>query len=428
MRSFIILFFLCNCYAYGSKVTGIVVDSETNEPLFGVSVYYGGVPVAFSDDEGRFTLTLDKIKLQDTVLLHHMSYYNQMVVVNRLRTDPVVRMDSRFFSLAEVRIKPVNQKQIIKDIVAQFQKTAPVKPYWTKIHQTQTLTLKGEVGGYVEYTGHILCMGRDITNAFIENQWIPEYVRRTRENPYISNMMSDIHRDRISERLIDFVWLDYRFFDVAHPLGKFHNHYTFRLDSFFTVEEKDYIAISYKQKKRIEINLWSLNDCNGQLCVEKGSKTLVKMSGNTNRDNFNVTQLTIEYGNFNHRVVPREIKMSVISNQNEKKEKLQDKLLIESCISFTEAADRQGENYSGDYNAIMPDMLIQDFPYEPEYWTQFAEKRNMDFAEGAKLSIYKNLYSGDDEIQYYQLFLRKNMPIIKNEISKLTWEKIISLQ
>ena len=426
MRFLIFFVFICHCHAYGASLEGMVVDSKTNEPVFGVYIVFDGVPVAFTDDKGRFTLSLDKIQLQDTVLLHHMSYYNQVIAVSQLRTNPVVRMDSRYISLAQVTVRPVSPKKIIKDIVAQYQKTAPVQPYWTKIHQTQTLTYMGEAGGYVEYTGHMLCMGRDITNAFIENQWIPEHVRRTKEDPRISLAMGDTHRIRLSERLIDFIWLDYRFFDVAHPLGKFHKHYTFKLDSFFTVEEKDYLAISYKQKEKIEINLWPLSDCNGQLWIEKGSNKLVKLSGNTNRDDYNVTQLTVEYGNFNHCVVPHEIKMSVISNQNNRKEKLQDKLLIESCISFTEAADRQSGNYEGDYNAIMPDLVIPDLSYEPEYWMQFSAKEGMNFIEGARYPIYKNL--NNEEIQYYQRFFEKNIPKIESEISKSTWEKIIPIQ
>ena len=425
MRLFIMLIFLCHYQAYGDVLTGMVVDSETNEPLFGVTVFYDGAPVAFSDDEGRFTLTLDNMQPQDSVFFRHISFHNQTVTAGRLRTDPVVRMESRSVSIGEVSVKPANHKKIINDIIAQYQKSAPKQPYWAKVHQTQTLTFRGEESGYVEYTGHILCMGRDIANAFIENQWIPEHVRRTKENPSISHMIGDPLRVRLSERLIDFMWLDYRFFDVAHPLGQFNKQYAFRIDSVFTLEGNDYWAISYQQQKKIEINFWQLSECKGQLWVDKNSNMLIKLSGNTNRDDFNVTQLTIDYGTFNHRVVPYEINMSVIGNQNIRKEKLPEKLLLESRVSFSEASDRQERNYKGDYNVIMPDMLIEDMRYELGYWAQIPGKTNIDFIEGANSQIYWNYY--DERVLYFQKFLKDNLPIIQNEISKLTWGKIIPL-
>ena len=422
MRLFIILTFMCQYHVYGANLAGVVVDSETNEPVFGVSIIYGGAIVAFSDDEGHFKLTLNNIKPQDTVLFRHISYHDKAVEVSLLRTNSVVRMENRFFSLAEVTVVPVSLKNIIKDIVAQFQKTAPAQPYWAKIHQSQMLTYRGKSVGYVEYTGHMLYMGRDVTNAFIENKWIPEHIRRIRENPIISFMIDDNNRIRYSERSIDHAWLDYRFFDVAHPLGKLHKKYSFKIDSSFIADEKKYLAISYQQKDNILIDWWSLSKSNGQLLIEQSSNKLVKLTGNTNREDSHVTQLTIKYETFNHRIVPYEINMSVIRNKNNNDEQLQDMLLLESCISFTEVADRRVKNYKLDYNSVMTELAIPEFPYEPEYWTQFPEKKDMDFEEGATLPIYSTFYN--ERMKYIQGFAEKNMPIIKNEISKLKWEKI----
>ena len=218
----------------------IVVDRETNKPVFGVTIIVGGVSVTFSDEEGRFTLLMDKIQSQDAILFSHISYNNQSVTASQLQIDSIVRIESRSISLAEVKVMPVNQKKLIPDIVAQYRKTAPTQPYWTKVHQTQTLIFRGEPAGYVEYTGHMLYIGRDITDAFIFNAWIPEHIRRTKENTLLSLISEDEYRTRISEHSISSVLTNYRFFDVVHPFGKFHNRFTLSIDSSFTADGIDY--------------------------------------------------------------------------------------------------------------------------------------------------------------------------------------------
>ena len=75
---------------------------------------------------------------------------------------------------------------------------------------------------------------------------------------------------------------------------------------------------------------------------------------------------------------------------------------------------------------MMPEMVIQDFPYEPEYWTQFPMKNDMDFVEGATLPIYRSF--DDEGVQLLLQIFKEKMPIMKNEILKLTWEKIRPLQ
>jgi len=98
----------------GASLKGIIVDSESDEPLFGVAVIYRDAPVAFSDDRGYFILPIDNVQPQDVILFRHLSYHDKSVSFNRLCSDTVVRMENRFFSLSEVPITPINYQKLIK--------------------------------------------------------------------------------------------------------------------------------------------------------------------------------------------------------------------------------------------------------------------------------------------------------------------------
>ena len=461
-RLVIIFVFLCHYQAHGASLTGFIVDSETNEPLFGVALISHDKTLAFSDDEGRFSLPLEKLQSQDIVLFRHLSYHDKAVVLSRLHTDTVVRMENRFFSLSAVTITPINHQNLIKSIRTKYEKSAPAQPYWTKIHQTQSLTYRGESAGYVEYTGNMLCMGRDVTNPFIENKWLPEHIRRTKENPTVSLMMGDENRVRFSEKSINNLWLEYRFFDIVHPLGKYHKCYAFRVDSSFTVDGKDYWALSYRQKERIVVVGWSLNNISGQMWIEKNTNTLARLTGSCNQSDTYVTQVGIHYGTFDNKVVPRELSISVLYNKHIRGRRLQDKILYESRISFVEADNRkQKKKYKGDYNNVLSELIVPELPFDPEYWLQFPMSEKMDFSKDAKLPIYRDNNdavihiepeyrwifpindtmdftegakqpifrdTNDATLQEFQIWTKKGQQQMKNEMEQLTWKKIQPVQ
>ena len=422
-RLSVILFLVCLCHTQGATLTGLIIDSETREPLFGVAVIWKNAPVAFSDDEGRFTLPLDNVKPQDTIFFKHLCYHDLVIVYNRLRMDSTVRMENRLFSLAEVSVQPVDYQKLIKSIAVKYEKTAPAQPWWTKIHQAQTLTYRGEVSGFVEYTGNMLCMGREITNPFIVNQWFPEHIRRIKENPLVTLFLDDEIRVRSSENLIIQLWTYYRFFDVTHPLGKCHKSYEIRVDSAFNQGGKDYWALSYRQKERIIIERWILSGYSGQMWIEKNTNTLVRLTGSGNNGGNEAIQADIVYGKFDHHVVPQEINISVIQNRTIRgQRRLQDKILYESRISFLEADVRQKKNYKGDYKSFFPEIVVTELPYEHDYWLSFPLKVKMDFSESANMQIFSD--PDDATLKESQIWTQKLHQQMKSEIKQLTWKSI----
>ena len=413
---FILYFFPLTLFAQRT-ISGRIIDVDTDEPLFGVAVICNNVPVAFSDNEGRFDLPLDDLQPKDTILFRHLSYHVKSVVVSHLHSDTIVRLENRFFSLSEVSITAINYKKIIKDITAKYKQLALTQQYWTKVHQTQTLTCKGNFAGYVEYTGYMLCMGNELGYPFIQNQWIPEHIRRTKEDSIVSQILGRQYRNRFSEYFICNTWMVYRFFDVAHPLGKYHNYYTIKVDSSFSTGGKDYWAVSFRQTKRIVIKNRVLTNINGQICIEKETNTPTSLTGSCDQSNLFAAQINLEYGIFDNKILPRDMTISVVQNKDFKgKELIHYKIMYENRISFSEAAIRK----KGKFTEILSEWIVPDFLYEPEYWQSFPMKDSMDFSESAEIPIMQPI----PPHQYFRNWAQINYQQAKIEIEQLLWKRI----
>ena len=417
-----ILCLICHFSVQGTSLTGFVVDSKTNEPIFGVTLICQGAALAFSDDEGRFTLPVDNLQPEDIVLFRHISFQEQTVALSRLRLDSVVRMENRFISLSEVTVTPDNRQKLLKSIVAKYKKSAPAQPYWAKIHQAHSLTFRGKPAGYVEYTGYMLCMGSEVNDPFYENHWIPEYVRRTTEDPTIALIFGGQDRVRFSEASISSLWTGYRFFDVTHPLSKRNNAYAVSVDSVITVNGKDFFVLSYQQTGRINVVGLSIKNNSGQMWIEKNTNQLAHLTGNCNVGDLFVIQLDIAYGTSDNYVIPRDMHISVIQNKTLRGNRTQEKLMCESRISFSEADSRKQKKFKREYVGFFEEFLVTELPYNAYYWSRFPIAGNIDFQAGAKLPIWRN--ENDPDIQALRLDAQTMLQQMKNEIQSSTWKTI----
>ena len=395
--------------AQNSSLEGSIIDDETNEPIYGVVIAHDNKTISFSDDKGNFILHTEALQWNDSVTFKHLGYYSVTLPLSSLSNDSIVRLKSRYYELSEVSVQPISQKKLMKAIIKQFQRSAPQTPYWTDIHQTQSLVLNGKPSGYFECTGKIFNVGRSITNPFITNKLYPEHVRRTKEEV----KFIDQNRLRISESLIN--WLEYRFWDVIHPLGSHNKYYSFRVDSSFISDNKSYLAIYFQQTKPIRVVGWSLLKINGQMWIDRGTNSLVKLFANFSRDSWG-SQLEINYAICDDYIIPKTMYMSVVWDSRR-----QQKIFSENYISFTKMVLSPNKKYKGEYNSFYHEVLIPGMPYEPAYWSQYPNNKGLkdeQFIEGENEQIRINPDMWDN-----QIFQEINQQI-KNEIKELIWKDI----
>ena len=403
--------------AQNSSLEGFIIDDETNEPIYGVVIAHDNNTISFSDDEGSFILQPGALQWSDSVTFKHLGYYNITLPLSSLSNDSIVRLKSRYYELGEVSVQPVSQQKLMKAIIKQFQRSAPQTPYWTDIHQTQSLVLNGQPSGYFECTGKIFNVGRSDTNPYSGNVLYPEHVRRTKED------VKYLHQNllRVSEYAISYN--NYRYFDVAHPLGSHNKHFVFTIDSSFISNNKSYLAISFQQEKHINnFFMRDLTKLNGQMWIDRGTNSLVKISCSFNW-RLHFTQLEINYGECDNYIVPQTIHMTYVFEIPEKGRRKQQKGLSENYISFTKMALSPIKKYKGDYNLVVYHPIsIPGMPYEPEYWLQYPNIKGIkdeQFIEGVNEQIFREEPNEEVMGLFHQIDQQ-----IKNEIKELTWKDI----
>ena len=74
MKLFLLLFALCissQLFAQEIEISGNITDAETGQPLSGVSIHVEGNLIGtVTDDEGNYSLTVNKLKLPFFILIY----------------------------------------------------------------------------------------------------------------------------------------------------------------------------------------------------------------------------------------------------------------------------------------------------------------------------------------------------------------------
>jgi outer membrane receptor protein involved in Fe transport len=87
MKLFLLLFALCvssQLFAQEIKISGNITDAETGQPLSGVSIHVEGNLIGtVTDDEGNYSLTVNKLKLPFFISISSVSHETKDVKVSR---------------------------------------------------------------------------------------------------------------------------------------------------------------------------------------------------------------------------------------------------------------------------------------------------------------------------------------------------------
>src|SRR5690242_5805152 len=87
MKLFLLLFALfvsSQLFAQEIKISGNITDAETGQPLSGVSIHVEGNLIGtVTDDEGNYSLTVNKLKLPFFISISSVSHETKEVKVTR---------------------------------------------------------------------------------------------------------------------------------------------------------------------------------------------------------------------------------------------------------------------------------------------------------------------------------------------------------
>jgi len=123
IKTFFILFFLFffgfTVTAQNTKISGKVIDSETNKPIAFTSVSADGTNIGtVTNTQGEFTIQFDNSLNVKSLSFKYIGYRNKTVKISSIPDKKFkVKMNPSLISIEEVVIRPNDPKELIKEVL-----------------------------------------------------------------------------------------------------------------------------------------------------------------------------------------------------------------------------------------------------------------------------------------------------------------------
>ncbi|MDR2083776.1 MAG: carboxypeptidase-like regulatory domain-containing protein, partial [Bacteroidales bacterium] len=184
-----------------TKVTGKVLDKETQKPVSDVIIHSSG-KISITNDKGEYDFEINQ---PETVYFRHLSYSSFKIQSDSLQNNGVVYLTANVTELSEVVISPNRANYLlnkaIDNLFANFQKAKSKMYYLTHVEENTTKGGEREVYALIEtfldrvrndkkrfFNWDVKLIWLDRTKIMVENDFsvggkdfsvsfFPEYIR-----------------------------------------------------------------------------------------------------------------------------------------------------------------------------------------------------------------------------------------------------------
>ena len=113
------------------QLKGKIVSAKTGEPLVFATIALVGNGIAtLSNEEGGFVFKIPAVSAQDTILITHIGYQPQVLVVSGADTlAKTIALKEQSVELAEVTVTNVKPLELIRKAINRIPENYPSKPY-----------------------------------------------------------------------------------------------------------------------------------------------------------------------------------------------------------------------------------------------------------------------------------------------------------
>jgi hypothetical protein len=151
MTRLLVLFLFSPVFAFSqTKITGKVIDKETQNPVSDVIVHSSG-KISITNDKGEFEFEINQ---SETVYFRPLSYKSFNILSDSLQNNSIVYLVSNVTELSEVVISPDRAKYLlnkaIHNLFANFQKEKTTAYYLTHVEENTANRGKREVYALLE--------------------------------------------------------------------------------------------------------------------------------------------------------------------------------------------------------------------------------------------------------------------------------------
>ena len=377
----IILCCLASQLFFAQKVnySGTIINQQTKEPVFGVSVILNDREVTYSNELGTFEFTVDKGNIFDSIGFLHMSYETYTMPLAKLKTkNNIIKIKNSFNVLEEVVVIATTtpDEKIVDQAIKKYHDNYRKSGYWTKGNYKQLLSYKAEPCGYFEAMGNIYQMGTNDKNIWRPLTFVPNEVRRTKEGSMLPKLLRK-HKMAFIYTYTGGVFAAdafsrYRFFEMFHPLnerGKKRFKYTIK--RIEQIKNKEYYVISYKQKRtKIKIDTRSFLETQGEIWVNKSDYTMLKLTVSYNFEDISSNNFSISYEKVNNELFPNKIDINNYLYINHNKDKM---IHIEGVLTFNNINVIE-KQHSYTYFWLIMNRAFSNILYNQSFWGKYPIK------------------------------------------------------
>lgn len=395
-------------FAQKGHYSGTIIDQHTKEPVFGVSIIYNGNKITYSNELGIFEFTVDKKNVLDSISFKHMSYEKHTIALAKLKAkNNTIELKNSFIILEEVVVTATKtpDEKIVDQAIKKYHDNYRKSGYWTSGNYKQLLSYKAKPCGYFEIMGNIYQTGTNYQNLWRLLSFVPNEVRRTKENNILSNLtkVNQVSPADYTGGLFAFiVFARYRFFEMFHPLNeKGKKRFKFIVKTTEQINGKEYYVISYKQKReRIRIQTRSFLEAQGEIWVDKNNYSMLKLTVSFNFEDISSDNFSITYEEIDDELFPNKIDIDSYFYVKHNKDKT---VHIEGVLAFNNINIVEKQ-----YEYMYPDLIgnhaFSNIPYNQSFWKKYPIKEpklkngllkfigdaNIDsaFEEGAQQKVY----------------------------------------
>ncbi|WP_411766532.1 carboxypeptidase-like regulatory domain-containing protein [Winogradskyella sp. A3E31] len=312
-------------FSQNIKITGIVFNEQSKKPISDVLIIVDNEILTFTDLEGKYFLELPN-QLEKEIIFSHISYQTKSYNLDDLIITTQIALFSKNNELDEVVIsgKKRTKKEILKSAITNYKNQVRKEPYWSSVNLKQVTKLNDSLPSYIEVDGNLFSLGDD------RNVWnlpilIPKQSRRTKEN-FLESSKNNTSLKVDNKPYINYgleifnssFLLNYRFFEIGHPLSKNGNSlYKFTLGNTIELNNEECYIINYEAKKpNVKIKGRIFYSIRGQIIVTRDNLTLKKMTSlfrrSRSKDGGIDVILTIDYSQIEKLIYPKDILYKVM--------------------------------------------------------------------------------------------------------------------
>lgn len=353
------------------SISGKIIDAETKEPIFGVSIFIDGNNIGYSDVEGDFNFDINGNSSK--ISMTHLAYNSETFNIEDFLDNTTFILKPNVTTLNEVVISgtlKVNSLQEILKLTSKiYDDNYRKAPYWSGLNYKQIIYQNGQPHSYLELDGNIFMVGND-RNPFISPLIVPNEIRRTQEDFQIirswapDSEKKDFYKTQLGGSEAVGGWTYYRFLELAHPLEKQgHRNFNFSFAENVNINS-DYYVIRFTQKKDINLATRWIDYMHGQLWIDKKDFSLYRISANYRFERISYQSFNIQYTRIQGKYFPTIIEKNSYMFRTFKEDK--SRIVITSISNLKNIDVVERKNYRYDYIAG-PWYSISE-RYNSEYW------------------------------------------------------------